>query len=140
VFADLLSTYQENLPSEATLKFELIKRGFKPSTADECLAAFRQSVDYAHYYQVAKQADGPITDETIKQQHDAAEASSEDGEQQDSTASASRYATFESDRIPIRLTGGRRAFLVVPSPFYEADKQRLVAHIDLLLTDDEGKD
>jgi hypothetical protein len=42
-----------------------------------------------------------------------------------------------SDRIPVRLAGGRRAWLVIPSPFYAADKRRLISQIELLLADDE---
>jgi hypothetical protein len=40
------------------------------------------------------------------------------------------------DRIPIRLPGGRRAWLEIPPVFYEADKARIKAQIDLLLTED----
>ena len=43
----------------------------------------------------------------------------------------------EIDQIPVRLSGGRRAWLVVPIPFYTADKSRLKAQIDLLLAEDE---
>ncbi|MNR68298.1 hypothetical protein D3C85_1927750 [compost metagenome] len=42
-----------------------------------------------------------------------------------------------SDRIPVRLSGGRRAWLVIPQVFFEADKKRLKAQIDLLLTEDD---
>ena len=41
------------------------------------------------------------------------------------------------DRIPVRLPGGRRAWLLIPSPFFTADKDRLKAQIDLLLAEDE---
>ena len=41
------------------------------------------------------------------------------------------------DRIPVRLSGNRRAWLVIPEPFFEADKKRLKAQIDLLLTEDD---
>jgi hypothetical protein len=41
------------------------------------------------------------------------------------------------DRIPIRLTGGRRAYVEVPTPLYESDKLRLKAQIDLLLADED---
>jgi hypothetical protein len=41
------------------------------------------------------------------------------------------------DRIPVRLAGGRRAWLLIPHEFREADKTRLKAQIDLLLTEDE---
>jgi hypothetical protein len=36
----------------------------------------------------------------------------------------------------VLLPGGRKAWLIVPTPFYEADKARLKAQIDLLLAED----
>lgn len=41
------------------------------------------------------------------------------------------------DRIPVRLTAGRKAWLEIPTPFYAADKARLKAQIDLLLAEDD---
>lgn len=41
------------------------------------------------------------------------------------------------DRIPVRLSAGRKAWLEIPTPFYAADKARLKAQIDLLLAEDE---
>jgi NAD(P)H dehydrogenase (quinone) len=41
------------------------------------------------------------------------------------------------DRIPVRLTAGRKAWLEIPTPLYVADKERLKAQIDLLLAEDE---
>ena len=46
VYAELLEKYQGHLPSEASLKYELIQKGFNPTTADECLAAFLGSVKF----------------------------------------------------------------------------------------------
>ena len=43
----------------------------------------------------------------------------------------------DHDRIPVRLSGGRRAWLLIPNEFREADKARLKAQIDLLLTEDD---
>jgi hypothetical protein len=42
-----------------------------------------------------------------------------------------------TDKIPVRLSGGRRAWLIIPTPFFESDKARLKAQIDLLLSEDE---
>ena len=41
------------------------------------------------------------------------------------------------DRIPVRLSAGRKAWLEIPTPLYAADKARLKAQIDLLLAEDE---
>ena len=37
------------------------------------------------------------------------------------------------DQIPVGLPSGRRAWLVIPTPFHTSDKDRLKAQIDLLL-------
>jgi hypothetical protein len=44
------------------------------------------------------------------------------------------------DRIPIRLRGGRRAWLEIPTPFYAADKERIKLQVDLLLTEEDERD
>lgn len=46
----------------------------------------------------------------------------------------------DHDRIPVRLSGGRRAWLVIPTVFKEADKARLKAQIDLILTQEDEDD
>lgn len=56
---------------------------------------------------------------------------------EDLAPAASSDADAGHDRIPVRLQGGRRAWLWIPTVFYESDKQRLKAQIDLLLTEDE---
>lgn len=40
------------------------------------------------------------------------------------------------DRIPVRLSGGRRAWIEVPVPFYEEDKTIIKAQIDLIIADE----
>ena len=49
---------------------------------------------------------------------------------------AAQPAFGDADQIPVRLSNGRKAWLIVPSPLYEHDKVRLKAQIDLLLTDE----
>lgn len=145
LFAELLDKYQGGLPSDGNLKDELIQRGFLPSTASSLAAVFRRSVEVARYYEHSQpeqvvavpQADfqaflndapasGPTVERAmarprIAEPGDGAKPLPGDG---------------GHDRIPVRLPGGRRAFLLIPSVFYEADKQRLKAQIDLLLTED----
>ena len=54
-----------------------------------------------------------------------------------SVAELAAQSSFgDADQIPVRLSNGRKAWLIVPSPFYEHDKVRLKAQIDLLLTDE----
>lgn len=131
IFSDLLEKYSETLPSDAAIKFELIQRGFLPASADECLAVFRKSVDFAGHFDGADLNPGP---------NDPVD---DDGERPVEAASASTRTPATApppagvDRIPVRLTGNRKAWLEIPSPFFARDKEQLVAQIGLLLTDDE---
>jgi hypothetical protein len=45
----------------------------------------------------------------------------------------------EGVRYPIRLAGGRMAWIDVPDPFYEADKNRLRAQLEIIGTVDEDE-
>ena len=152
LFADLLDQYAGKLPSEATLKYDLIKRGFNPAGADACVSVFTRSVEYAKYYDLhAKSEDsGTETAAAASRLEDAqdevVEKPSEPMEWSRSLSNAVLHTAAqlpgvtqtlpESDRIPVRLKGGRRAWLEIPVPFYEADKQLLMAQIELLITND----
>ncbi len=138
LFAELLDHYQGGLPSDATLRFDLIQRGFLPGTAESVISVFRRSVDFARYYEQAQQVASKEVDmadntnegilPSVRQEASQAEpAVIKELEQQ----------VVDADKIPVRLSGGRRAWLTIPTPFYAADKNRLKAQIDLLLTDDE---
>lgn len=150
VFAELLEKFQERLPSDASLKFELIRKGFQPATADECRNAFLESVQYvqslspnSNAVEVETPTSGQTTEasaEAVDGQRgaDSSTTRTESGPQPTATATTRSMVEDEgSDRIPVRLAGGRRAWLVIPSPFYAADKLRLISQIELLLADDD---
>jgi hypothetical protein len=136
VFAEVLSKFADGLPSDAALKFELIQRGFLPEAAEALVGVLKSSVEFAHYYDRSvpvAQAEPPQPGPEnlaggVPNRGDAISTASVP------TAPSSPQA---ADRIPVRLSGGRRAFLEIPSSFFEADKQRLKNQIDLLLTEDD---
>lgn len=147
LFAELLDKFASGLPSDANLKYELIQRGFIPATAGSVVAVFRRSVDFAGYFdrvdeelvvdpsEVASVDSGPATPvvSTAPMSTERVVGSF------DHTASSPITEEGLDDRIPVRLSGGRRAWLTIPTPFFAADKLRLKAQIDLLLTaEDEG--
>ena len=133
VFSHLLDKYEGSLPSDSTIRFDLIQEGFKPGKAEAVLKAFKKSVEFANYYQNQQIEDV---------ENDLSEVNSLDerGEQQ-RNAHESKVSVGHNevnmDRIPVRLDVKRRAWLEIPTPFYEADKERIKAQIDLLLTDDK---
>lgn len=126
VFAELLDKFQEALPSDATLRFELIQRGFLPDAVDAVVGVFRSSVDFAHYYDKAPQPSESSIPAARADEIAAGDATDPSARAQGGDAGI--------DRIPIRLPGGRRAWLEIPTPFYDSDKERLKKQIDLLLT------
>lgn len=141
LYSELLEKYASGLPSDPNLKFELIQRGFAPQAAESALVVFKKSVIFADYY-----GDEPI-DEVEENVYDDPQSSfpiindSQSATDKINLAVPSSTARLqveaddaELDRIPVRLPGGRRAWLFIPTPFYDADKARLKAQIDLLLT------
>lgn len=142
LYNDLLEKYESGLPSDPNLKFELIQRGFVPQAAEPALAVFKASVAFADYFggefgnAVEEDAEVDSQDSFLA----AIDSSSAEDKGAIASSSASRHEELDDpqvDRIPVRLPGGRRAWLLIPTPFYEADKARLKAQIDLLLTSEE---
>jgi hypothetical protein len=145
IFGELLSKYSSGLPSDATIRYDLIQRGFMPTAADTCVIIFKRSVDWTAYFSsVGSSGSGERSDTEEENQSRNENQSLDDSQGAENSAAGrnrssdtSSVAT-EMDRIPVRLTGGRRAWVEIPSPFFQADKDRLKAQIDLILTDDEG--
>ncbi|MCQ4142833.1 hypothetical protein [Vogesella sp. AC12] len=162
VFSDLLEKYTSDLPSDATLKFDLIQKGFAPAAADVCLQVFRKSVGFAGYFDGVEETASDGAEPIVEFAAEVDEVSAEPQAilHRPSTVMvptaaphiARGYAQTVAidvrtppvaveqegvDRIPVRLSGGRRAWIEVPTPFYEADRERLKKQIDLLITDDE---
>lgn len=150
LFAELLDKYASGLPSDANLKYDLIQRGFLPATAASLVVVFRRSVEFAGFFDYAEEgslANAATTDEAVGME--AARSATPVGAPAvvSDAVPANRAAVpaipapaneeSEHDRIPVRLPGGRRAWLWIPTPFFAADKQRLKAQIDLLLTEDD---
>jgi hypothetical protein len=137
LFAELLNKYSTGLPSDANLKHELIiQKGFTPAAADIALRAFKQSVQFARFFDkvddpVPEDSDNEVARDEIAQPVVAERATNPKGQEPSSVEPAA-----DLDRIPVRLPGNRRAWLLIPVPFYESDKARLKAQIDLLLTEE----
>jgi hypothetical protein len=140
LFAELLEKYSTGLPSDANLKYDLIQRGFLPASASDVVSVFRRSADFARYFD---NGGVDLPGETNASEDEAVPARVAPEARESAQPSVARTSTSEIldegqyDRIPVRLRGARRAWLVIPTPFFAADKQRLKAQIDLLLSEDE---
>jgi len=138
IFAKLLSKYKTSLPSDSTIRFDLIQEGFKPGTAESVLSSFKRSVEFVNYFDTKNDLP-PAENESLENEEEVADDHNSVVQQATSDyPTTTRQETSNSDRIPVRLDTKRRAWLEIPAPFYEKDKQRLKAQIDLLLTDDEN--
>jgi hypothetical protein len=142
VFQELLDHYPNGLPSDETLTHQLVvEMGFAEPTARDVVASFRESVDLTRYF--AQQSNLPPTDEPSSPEAGKAPTGAQHqaygpGSVAASTISQSGVPPREGldDPIPVRLRGGRKAWITLPTPFYEADKKTLKAQIDLLVSDD----
>lgn len=152
LYSKLLDKYKDNLPSDRALLFELVdEHGFNESAAQSAIEVFRVSVDYV------KQSAGSLgsSSNDIENDLDDEEQSGEELEVvptpqekpvlEQNTQPQQRHIapqpasnpTAQGVRYPIRLAGGRMAWIEVPDPFYEADKKRLQAQLTIIGTVDE---
>jgi hypothetical protein len=142
LYGELLDQYASGLPSDATLLYELIQKGYQPGAAEGVLSCFKQSVQFAGYFE--KLARFEVSEEVVDVQEQESNASPPQSSQVPmsqvpTVASVSINAAEDEglDRYPVRLPGARKAWLLIPEVFYEADKSRLIAQINLLLTEEE---
>jgi hypothetical protein len=143
LFAELIDRYGPKLPSDGTLKYELIQRGFLPGPASSLVAVLKQSIEFAGLDDGGEKVDQEPSEEVTIPAATSV-SPTERGASSPAAGDGNVGGGFSEepghDRIPVRLPGARRAWLIIPSPFFEADKQRLKAQIDLLLTaEDEHK-
>lgn len=143
LYSDLLEKFRDGLPSDANLRFELIQRRFNPDSAGSAITAFKRSVEFARFFENPptdlgsdQSANSPSSSESLETS--PTDHASELPIRTAPEPSVSEIEDSMVDRIPVRLPGGRRAWLMIPTPFYSDDKDRLKAQIDLLLTEDES--
>jgi hypothetical protein len=139
VFADLLDRYPGGLPSDANLRFDLINRGFSPPAAESVISVFRRSAGFANLDEAQEERTSTVESElpeVAPAPSDFAPSAAVASRTIASSISQSNLPDDGTDKIPVRLSGGRRAWLIIPTPFYESDKARLKAQIDLLLCED----
>lgn len=154
VFDSLLAQFPQGLPDDSLLHQTLTQRGFLPSSAQSCAAALRQSVAFVEGSPSASPealAPSALTTSPATPPSEpiparlplrAASEPAQAGNRSAEGVSPPPFAMptpdlSQADCIPVRLSGGRRAWLVIPAVFHEADKLRLKAQIDLLLTTEQ---
>lgn len=137
IFAEVLAKFSDGLPSDAALKFELIQLGFLPDAADALVGVLKNSVEFAQYYDSPRSSTETEAGEASSDNSESPNLSNRAESVSDAPTTSSLSISQTADRIPVRLSGGRRAYLEIPTPFFVADKHRLKSQIDLLLAEDE---
>ncbi|MEQ8391420.1 MAG: hypothetical protein RIB30_10540 [Thalassospira sp.] len=139
VFEDIHNKYEGNLPSDAAIKYDLIKMGFIPDKAETCLKTYKASLNF-----VDREAADNDEIDSSQEVHSQRMSVMPEKQENKNDPSGETYqgptrhaADIYTDRIPVRLQGGRKAWLEIPTPFYKNDKLQLVKQIELLITDDD---
>lgn len=159
LYSKLLLKYNDNLPSDKALIFELVdEHHFLEGAARAAIEVFRASLSYAEAYSgalevSAEESDDDFLDDDEMEEGDDSIPGNLMQAQSPQVAPIqqvlnvaqtpkplqSQSSVSEGVRYPIRLAGGRMAWIEVPDPFYEADKSRLKAQLDIIGTFDEDK-
>ncbi|WP_216725668.1 hypothetical protein [Thiorhodococcus drewsii] len=150
LFSKLLEKYDGNLPSDRALVFELVdEHGFLESAAQSAIEVFRASLKYAEQFSAGVTND-VAQEDAVEDEHQEIEVAVAAPPKRSSVPapvhvgstshSVPVAAVREGVRYPIRLAGGRMAWIEVPDPFYEADKKRLEAQLAIIGTVDEDNE
>lgn len=143
IYQELLERFGDRLPSDETLRYELIQKGFNPNAAEECRDTFKASVTFAGFYTRSPTAgDSASASVESSPAAEVPEAISTRSAIPTGSAGVGTFAPAANvrtdvDRIPVRLKNGRRAWLELPMPFYEADRELIKAHLALVPVDEE---
>lgn len=153
LYSKLLEKYKDNLPSDRALVFELVdEHGFNESAAQNAIEVFRASLDYVEQMtggvsSVEEDEQEEDFDEQDQQPNGSVQSASPQSPPEPNLIAQQRPHPFQSQptysegvRYPIRLAGGRMAWIEVPDPFFEADKKRLQAQLAIIGTVDEDNE
>lgn len=133
IYEDMISHYGGGdiraliLPSNSTLANYLIReKNFNHKVVPNFLRNFRESLDL-------------VKSHCVEGEQMVSEEVAIGGFVERPDERRDEIAEGEIVDIPIRLPGGRKARLVIPTPFYETDKRHLIKQIEIIVTDEETK-
>lgn len=147
LYSKLLEKYPDGLPSDGVLIFELVDEyGFNEDAAQKAIDVFRESLRFVN----AKAESSNDQDDEGEEYEDVGQANpanGQNGAKEDETPNNPRANLNPSQpppsgnvRYPIRLAGGRMAYIDVPDPFFDKDKEKLKAQLEIIGTVDEDND
>lgn len=154
LYSKLLDKYHDNLPSDQALIFELVgDYGFNESAAQNAIEGFRASLNFVEEVTKGLEDEGESESEDefgLEEQESDDPRSEQDAVSREEPKPATKRPTpqaaqtqpalSEGVRYPVRLAGGRMAYIEVPDPFYDVDKKRLEAQLEIIGTVDEDNE
>jgi hypothetical protein len=138
---------RNDLPPEQVIVFELVdEHGFNERAAQQAVRVLRASLAYVERMtgELNKASSEPQESFDWEEEQDDTPAEAQENlaeavlqSMQQPRHRASHSIAIEGVRYPIRLAGGRMAWIDVPDVLYEADKKRLQAQLSIIGTVDE---
>lgn len=138
LFHEIFEKYNWSLPSQQALVHTLITEyGFTVKAAERLQSVLQDSVEFVN--QVGGPSDHLEPHNEESGDEDVPKTPQEPVNRPERPiVSGDSQQSSSVDRIPIRLRGGRKAWLEVPQIFHEADKEVIKAQVDLIMpTEDE---
>jgi len=133
LFSELFEIYGTPLPSdEVLIHYLVIERGFSENAAKLVANNLRSSIDFANLNNIESEideeeiVDRPITQEQPSSRH--------------AISNQPHTSISTGVRYPVRLAGGRMAYIEVPENFYSKDKKKLEAQLTVIGTIDEDEE
>lgn len=138
LYKKILNKYGDDLPSDAVLLFELVDEyGFSEVAAKKAIKVFRESLSFISTSNDSDEID--MDDDSFDEEliEPPIVATTERAKLLNSQTQQPLSQNDESFKYPVRLYGGRMAWVEVPVPFYSTDKEKILAQIQVIGTDDE---
>lgn len=151
LYSKLLEKYPTGLPSDAVLIFELVdEHGFNEEAAQKAISVFRESMKFVDIIAANLAGQNEESEEELEEEQAKGDSGGQEegfkidavSERNSSTSkpSSSLPPISGTVRYPIRLAGGRMAYIDVPDPFFEKDKDKLKAQLQIIGTVDEDNE
>lgn len=136
-FSEVLTQFDNELPDDAVLKFELIRKGFNETGADLFMETLKSSIEYVESFNTESNQ----TQNIGNSNDDKNPPPQPKGGNREGNPEGMNVDDVEYDLpIPLRLTKGKRAFLKLPKDFNSQDRKAIRQQIDGIYIDDEKND
>lgn len=139
IYNQLLKKYASSLPSDAAIKYELVREmKFKEDAAEAFIKDFRSSLHFAQYSTEQGRTDlDAEKKDSSKSADEGVDKDFEESPRQQKKEQLPKIQQPDEACLPIHilLARGRIATLKIPLPFYEEDKKLIQMQLDIIRTE-----